>query len=58
MTEKPFVHKKHYDFKTNFMFHLDFAKILLKLINKNGIINAGGKSQTVYNFAKNKFKSW
>ena len=53
MTEKPFVHKKaFYDFKTNFMFHLDFAKILLKLINKNGIINAGGKSQTVYNFAK------
>ena len=27
MTEKPFVHKKaFYDFKTNFMFHLDFAK--------------------------------
>tara|TARA_Y100000591_G_scaffold331323_1_gene364877 strand:- start:3080 stop:3802 length:723 start_codon:yes stop_codon:yes gene_type:complete len=53
MTEKPFVHKKaFYDFKTNFMFHIDFAKILLKLINKKGIINAGGKSQTVYNFAK------
>ena len=24
----------------------------LKLINKKGVINIGGKSQTVYNFAK------
>ena len=53
MTEKPFVHKKaFYDFKTNFIFHDEVAKILFKLINKKGIINLGGKSQTVYNFAK------
>ncbi len=53
MTEKPFVHKKAFcDFKTNFIFHEDVAKILFKLINYNGIINLGGKSQTVYNFAK------
>ena len=53
MTEKPFIHKKaFYDFKTNFMFHINFAKILLKLINKKGIFNVGGKSQSVYDFAK------
>ena len=53
MTEKPFVHNHAYvDFKTNFMFHIDFAKILLKLINQKGIVNVGGPSQTVYSFAK------
>ena len=53
MTEKPFVHKKaFYDFKTNFMFHDEVTKILFKLINRKGIINLGGKTQTVYNFVK------
>ena len=53
MTEKPFVHQKaFYDFKTNFMFHDEVTKILFKLINKKGIINLGGKTQTVYNFVK------
>ena len=54
MTEKPFVHKKAFcDFTTNFIFHNDVAKMLFKLINKKGIINVGGKAQTVYSFAKN-----
>ena len=53
MAEKPFVHKKaFYDFSTNFIFHDEVAKILFKLINKNGIINLGGKAQTVYKFVK------
>jgi len=53
MTEKPFVHKKaFYDFNTNFIFHDDVAKILFRLINRKGIINLGGKIQTVYRFAK------
>ena len=53
MTEKPFVHKKaFYDFNTNFIFHDEVAKILFKLINKKGIINFGGETQTVYRFAK------
>ena len=53
MTEKPFVHKKAFDdFVTNFIFHDEVAKILFKLINKKGVINIGGKSQSVYNFAK------
>jgi len=52
MTEKPFLHKKVFtDLKTNFMFHEDLANILIKLINKKGILNIGGKIQTVYNFA-------
>ena len=53
MTEKPFVYKKVYsNLKSNFMFHEDLVKILPKLINKKGIINVGGKSQSVYTFAK------
>ena len=53
MTEKPFVHKKaFYDFTTNFIFHDEVAKLLFKLLNKRGIINLGGKTQTVYNFVK------
>ena len=53
MTEKPFVHKKAFcDFITNFIFHDEVVKILFKLINKKGVINVGGKSQSVYNFVK------
>ena len=53
MTEKPFLHKKAYsNLKSNFMFHEDLVKILPKLINKKGILNVGGKSQSVYSFAK------
>ena len=53
MTEKPFVHKKAFkDFITNFIFHEDVAKSLFKLINKKGIINVGGKIQSVFNFAR------
>jgi dTDP-4-dehydrorhamnose reductase len=53
MTEKPFVHKKAFDdFVTNFIFHDEVAEILFKLINKKGVINIGGKSQSVYNFVK------
>lgn len=53
MTEKPFLHKKAYaNVKSNFIFHEDFIKILLKILNKKGIYNIGGKKQTIYNFAK------
>ena len=53
MTEKPFVHDKAFtDFITNFIFHEDIAKYLFKLINKKGVINVGGKIQSVYNFVK------
>lgn len=53
MTEKPFIHKSAFvNVKSNFIYHEDVAKILFKLINKKGIINVGGKKQTIYNFAK------
>jgi dTDP-4-dehydrorhamnose reductase len=54
MCEKPFIHKYAFsDVKTNFIFHEDVIKILPKVLNKKGILNIGGKIQTVYNFAKN-----
>ena len=53
MCEKPFVHKSaFYDVKTNFIFQEDVAKMIPRLLNKKGIINIGGKTQSVYNFAK------
>ena len=53
MCEKPFVHKKaFFDIKTNFMFHEELVKILPKILNKKGILNIGGKIQSIYNFAK------
>lgn len=52
-TEKPFLHKKAFtDVKTNFDFHENIAKKIYKLINKKGIINIGGRSQSVFNFVK------
>ena len=58
MCEKPFLHKSAFnDIKTNFIFHEDVAKFIPKILNKKGILNVGGKIQSVYNFAKkyNKF---
>ena len=53
MCEKPFVHNFAFsDIKANFMFHEDFIKIIPKILNKKGILNIGGKVQTIYNFAK------
>ena len=53
MCEKPFIHKSaFYDVKTNFIFQEDVAKMIPKLLNKKGIINIGGKTQSIYNFAK------
>ena len=53
MTEKPFVHSKAFaNVKTSFMYHEEVTKILFKLLNKKGIINLGGKSQYIFNFAK------
>ena len=53
MTEKPFLHKFAFsNVKSNFIFHDELAKNLIKLINSKGIINIGGKSQTIYEFVK------
>ena len=34
------------------MYHEDVANILFKLLDKKGVINVGGKSQYIYDFAK------
>ena len=53
MTEKPFIHQKAFaNVKLNFIFHDEFANIFIKIIDKKGIINLGGPTKTVYNFAK------
>ena len=53
MIEKPFPYSKaFYDLKSNFMFHEDLVKILPKIINQKGILNVGGPTQSVFNFAK------
>ncbi|WP_075522884.1 sugar nucleotide-binding protein [Candidatus Pelagibacter communis] len=53
MTEKPFIHKKAFsNLISNYMFHEDLVEILPKIINQKGILNIGGKPQSIYNFAK------
>ena len=53
MTEKPFVHKYAYsNVKSNFIFHDEFAKKFIKVLNKKGIVNIGGETNTIFNFAK------
>ena len=53
MTERPFLHKYAFtNVKCNFLFHDEFIKLFLKVIKHKGIINIGGKSQSIYDFAK------
>ncbi len=53
MTEKPFLYNEAYtNIKSNFLFHEDLVFMLPKLIKKRGIINVGGKANSIYNFAK------
>jgi dTDP-4-dehydrorhamnose reductase len=53
MTEKPFVHKSALaNVKANFIFQDEIADVIFKIINKKGILNIGGKIQSIYDFAK------
>ena len=53
MVEKPFVHKVAFaNVKTSYIYQEDVANILFKLLNKKGIINIGGKTQSVYDFVR------
>ena len=53
MNRKPFPHPKAIkDMKKSLMYIEDAAKITLQLLDENGIINVGGKSQSVYDFVK------
>ena len=58
MTEKPFIHKKAFaNVKTSFLYQDEAAKILLKLINKKGVINIGGSPKYIYDFVKKEKKN-
>ena len=58
MTEKPFTHKSAFtNVKTNFIYHDQFAKIFIKVIHCKGVLNIGGKTQTIYDFAKKNKKN-
>jgi len=53
MIEKPFPYNKaFFDLKSNFMFHEDLVQLLPKIINQKGILNIGGRPQSIYSFAK------
>ena len=55
MTQKPFMYKQAYDnLIANYMYHEDLVQILPKILTKKGIINIGGKPQSVYKFVKSK----
>ncbi len=53
MNKKPFPHPKALkDMRKSLMYIEDAAKVTLKLLDETGIINVGGKSQSVYDFVK------
>ena len=53
MNDDTFPHKAAYtDYLTSFLKKSDVVKITLKLLNKKGIINIGGKKRSAYRFAK------
>ena len=53
MNKKPFPHPKALkDMKKSLMWIEDAARVTLKLLDENGTINVGGKSQSVYDFVK------
>ena len=53
ISEKPFVHDHAFsNVKSSFIYHDEAAKIVMKLLKFKGVINIGGKTQTIYNFAK------
>jgi len=53
MCEKPFLHEyAFHDINTNFIFHEEVVKIIPKILDKTGVLNIGGKIQSIYSFAK------
>ena len=54
MNDDYFPHKSAFiNYFTSFLKKTDAAKITLKILNKKGVINIGGKTQSAYDFAKN-----
>ena len=53
MTEKPFIHREAFtNVKTSFIYQDDVAEFLSKLLKERGIINLGGRTKFIYDFAK------
>ena len=53
MTERPFVHDRAFaNVKNSFAYHDEIIPKLFKIINEKGILNLGGKTQYVFDFAK------
>jgi len=53
MTDYPFAYDKAYkNAYSSFILNRNFAKILPHLLKEKGIINIGGRRQTIYSFAK------
>lgn len=53
MNKKPFPHPKALkDMIKSLIYVEDAAKVTLKLLGENGVINVGGKAQSVYDFVK------
>lgn len=53
ITDYPFTHKKAFkNVYSSFLYNKDFAKFFSYLLNEKGILNIGGKRQSIYNFAK------
>ncbi len=53
MCEKPFLHEfAFHDVNANFIFHEEIVKIIPKILDKTGVLNIGGKIQSIYSFAK------
>ena len=58
MCEEPFIHEyAFHNIKSNFIFQKEIVKIIPKILDKTGILNVGGKIQTVYSFAKKNNKN-
>ena len=54
MNDDRYPHKSAFsDYLTCFLKKTDAAKLTLKLLNRKGVINLGGKIQSAYDFAKN-----
>ena len=53
ITNYPFDYKKAIkNAYSSLIYNKDFARILPLILNEKGVLNIGGKRQTIYNFAK------
>ncbi len=58
VTEKPFAYKNAYtNVKSSFIYHSEAASIVMKLLDQIGVINIGGKNQSIFQFAKKSNKN-